>query len=538
MSTMPAAIVNQTESSFVQAIDAWRRTLGDDQVITDTAPYNVDTSSFSAHIPIALRPTTTDQVQQIVRIAQRFAIPIYPISTGHNWGYGTSIPPHSPSAIVDLSSMSKILEFDRELGVVTVEPGVTQGQLHTYLQSHSLPFMVPVTGAGPTCSVLANALERGFGVTPLTDHFGAVISMKVVLPNGEIYESYTRAFNTAGVAQSFKWGTGPYLDGLFSQSNLGITINASIALQPRAERSGALFFVLDSNEQAEEATARIRQLLTTAGHNIGAINVMSRRRVESMLSGSRRMLRNPNAAPPGRKVPLPAGAWFGFGSVYGSEEHYRATFRLVKRSLRGHARQVRIYSADDARRLRWLSGVAAAVGLTRLSGLVDRLEAALGVVDGIPSTFALPLAYAKSGRAPENADLSPAHDGCGLFWYAPIIPMRTGMVRQFIEFAERTCGKHGLVAAMTMTTMSERCYAGTIPLLFDRADADDERRARACFEELYEEGLALGFMPYRMGAQFMPALARHGAGVAPVVKAVKRALDPNLVLAPGRYSFD
>jgi hypothetical protein len=66
---------------------------------------------------------------------------------------------------------------------------------------------------------------------------------------------------------------------------------------------------------------------------------------------------------------------------------------------------------------------------------------------------------------------------------------------------------------------------------------DGERRARLCFEELYQEGLVLGFVPYRIGSQFMAALARNGAGVGPVVKAVKRAVDPNLVLAPGRYSF-
>ena len=59
-----------------------------------------------------------------------------------------------------------------------------------------------------------------------------------------------------------------------------------------------------------------------------------------------------------------------------------------------------------------------------------------------------------------------------------------------------------------------------------------------CFEELYEEGLALGFVPYRIGSQFMPALARHGVGVGSMVQTLKSALDPNLVLAPGRYSFD
>ena len=528
VSTMPSA-VDATRTSLARAIEEWRRAIGDSQVITNTAQYNVDTSSFSGRIPVALRPTCTEQVQHVVRIAQRFSVPVYPISTGHNWGYGTSVPVRSFGAIVDLSALNRILKFDDDLGVVTLEPGVTQGQLSDYLRSNGYPFMVPVTGAGPSCSIVANALERGFGITPITDHFGAVVSMKVVLPDGEIYESYTRAFNTSGVAQAFKWATGPYLDGLFSQSNLGIVVDATIALQARAERSGALFFVLDTNQDVEEVSATIRQLLAAAGQNIGAINVMSRSRVECMASGAQKLSRSGGLL-------LPAGAWFGFGSVYGSREHFRATRRLVKRYLRGHARQVRIYTGRDLKRLRWLSALANKAGWTQLNGLVDRLQAALGIVDGFPSTVALPLAYAKSGQAADDADLNPARDGCGLFWYAPIVPMRRGVVRQFIEFAERVCHKHGLMAPITLTALSPRCYASTIPLLFDRTNSDAERRARMCFEELYEEGLALGFVPYRMGAQFMPGL--KSANVGPVVKAVKNALDPNHVLAPGRYSFD
>ena len=531
LTAAPPAEVEAKPTRLDEAISAWRRAIGDQNVIIDTERYNVDTSSFAGRIPVALRPDSVEQVQQIVRVARRFSIPIYPHSTGHNWGYGTSVPVQSPGAIVDLSAMNKIIDFDRELGVVTIEPGVTQGALSEYLDSRDLPFLVPVTGAGPTCSVLANALERGFGVTPITDHLAAVLSMKVVLPDGQIYESYTRAFDAAGVAQAFKWGTGPYLDGLFSQSNLGIVVDASIALQPRTERSGALFFVLDSNQQVDEATEQIRELLAGGGQNIGAINVMSRSRVESMLTGSSRL----SGA---RSVSMPAGAWFGFGSVYGSKEHYRATCKLVKRSLRGHARQIRIYTSADVRRLRWISWLAAKVGRRSIGELVDRLEAALNIVNGIPSTFALPLAYAKSGRANDKTELNPAHDGCGLFWYAPIVPLRREVVGKFIEFAERTCLKYGVTPAMTLTTLSPRCYACTIPLLFDRMDPDAERRARMCFEELYEEGLALGFVPYRIGSQFMPYLARHGATVGPLVQTVKAALDPEMVLAPGRYSFD
>jgi len=199
-------------------------------------------------------------------------------------------------------------------------------------------------------------------------------------------------------------------------------------------------------------------------------------------------------------------------------------------------RQIRIYDSDDIKRLRRLSALAATVGWPQLTGLVDRLQATIDIVCGIPSTVALPLAYAKSGRA-NNSVLNPARDGCGLFWYSPIVPLRRGVIEQFIEFAERTCSMHGLLAPITLTTLSLRCYAATVPLLFDRMNPDAERRARMCFEELYEKGLALGFVPYRMGSQFMPALVRNGASVGPAVSAIKGALDPNQVLAPGRYSF-
>jgi 4-cresol dehydrogenase (hydroxylating) flavoprotein subunit len=535
VNTKSSVDIDATQTSLSQAISAWRLVLGDGQVLTESAQYNTDTSSFTGRIPVALRPTCTEQVQHAVRIAQRFSIQIYPISTGHNWGYGTSVPVRSPSAVIDLSSMNKIIDFDRDFGIVTLEPGVTQGELSEYLSSRDFPFMVPVTGAGPSCSVVANALERGFGVTPITDHFAAILSMKVVLPGGEIYESYTRKFNAAGVARAFKWSTGPYFDGLFSQSNLGIVVDASIALQARTERCGALFFVLDTNQDVQQATGQIRQLLTAAGSNIGAINLMSRSRVECMLSGSQKMLRDGGTASL-RCESMPAGAWFGFGSVYGSKAYYRATIQQVKRCLRGYARQIRVYTSDDLKHLRWLSALAVAVGWPQSTALLDRLQAAIDVVRGVPSTVALPLAYAKSGRANKTV-LNPAHDGCGLFWYSPVVPLRLGVVEQFIEFVERTCGKHGLLAPITLTTLSQRCYAATIPLLFDRASPDAERRAMMCFEELYEKGLVLGFVPYRIGSQFMPALARSGAGISPLANAIKSALDPNHVLAPGRYSF-
>jgi hypothetical protein len=54
--------------------------------------------------------------------------------------------------------------------VVTLEPGVTQARLHEFLCDGKYPYLVPVTGAGPNCSIVGNAIERGYGITPWVDH--------------------------------------------------------------------------------------------------------------------------------------------------------------------------------------------------------------------------------------------------------------------------------------------------------------------------------------------------------------------------------
>ena len=69
---------------------------------------------------------------------------------------------------------------------------------------------------------MANALERGYGVTPLVDHFGAVTDLEAVLPDGSLYRSALREAGGDEVARLFKWGIGPYSNGLFTQSGFGI----------------------------------------------------------------------------------------------------------------------------------------------------------------------------------------------------------------------------------------------------------------------------------------------------------------------------
>jgi 4-cresol dehydrogenase (hydroxylating) flavoprotein subunit len=217
----------------------------------ELAPYRAGTTPASIRILGALLPANREQVVDVVRIAAAHRIPLYPISTGRNWGYGDARPVQDGCVIVDLSRMNQIEAVDEELSVVTLEPGVTQSDLHRHLEDRGLPFLVPTTGAGSGCSIIGNALERGYGITPLADHFQGLTWIEAVLPDGEIYRTPLTEMRAERADKAFKWGVGPYLDGLFAQGAFGIVTRAAIALAHRPDTVEAFYFRLDSDDQVE-----------------------------------------------------------------------------------------------------------------------------------------------------------------------------------------------------------------------------------------------------------------------------------------------
>ena len=72
-----------------------------------------------------LAPDSTEQVQRIVAIANQFKLPLWPISTGKNLGYGGAAPRLSGTMMLDLKRMNKVLEMNAPLAYALVEPGVS-----------------------------------------------------------------------------------------------------------------------------------------------------------------------------------------------------------------------------------------------------------------------------------------------------------------------------------------------------------------------------------------------------------------------------
>ena len=75
-------------------------------------------------VSAAVAPDNAEHVSQIVKIANRYRIPLFAISTGKNLGYGGSAGNVSGTVIVDLKRMNRVIEVDDERYFAIVEPGV------------------------------------------------------------------------------------------------------------------------------------------------------------------------------------------------------------------------------------------------------------------------------------------------------------------------------------------------------------------------------------------------------------------------------
>jgi len=130
------------ESDFHVAISEFIAALGEANVFIGEAlsdyidPYDVhehDTHEEKRKIPsAAVCPDSTEQLREVLRIANKFAIPVWTFSRGKNLGYGGPAPRVNGSVALDLHRMNRIVEVNDEFHYAVVEPGVTFIDLYNY----------------------------------------------------------------------------------------------------------------------------------------------------------------------------------------------------------------------------------------------------------------------------------------------------------------------------------------------------------------------------------------------------------------------
>jgi len=235
---------NVSAAQWQEALAAFRAAIGEAWVYTSDEDVGLYRDAYSPVwgeeeerlVSAALAPRTVEEMQAIVRTANRFGIPLFPISTGKNLGYGGSAPNLSGSVIVDLKRMNRVLEVDDRRHFAICEPGVSYFDLYRHIRERNLNVWIDVPDPG-WGSVMGNALDHGVGHTwySYRDHFLSHCGLEVVLPNGELLRTGMGALPGAGTFGDFRYGFGPYVDGLFAQAGFGIVTKMGIHLMPRPE---------------------------------------------------------------------------------------------------------------------------------------------------------------------------------------------------------------------------------------------------------------------------------------------------------------
>ncbi len=214
----------------------------------------------TAHVPARTAwPSTSDEVQAIVREANRDRQGLVPVSSRAPHRRGASAPSMPGAVCVDLSRMDRILRIDRRNRIALIEPGVTFDTLVPALAGEGLRIAMPlVPKAGK--SVIASLLEREPLVTPrfAWNALEPLRTVEVIWGNGERLSTgngHMRGERDSDWEQGFVplMAGGPgqldfyrMLSG--AQGAMGIVTWASVKLEPASERSTLLFLVADRLE--------------------------------------------------------------------------------------------------------------------------------------------------------------------------------------------------------------------------------------------------------------------------------------------------
>jgi 4-cresol dehydrogenase (hydroxylating) flavoprotein subunit len=543
--------VERTDGSdrLARATAAWRDLLGDDRVVVGPGTEAPTGHGAMPHLsaPAAaglVRVRSTDEVSQVVRIAGECGVPLYPVSRGKNWGYGDANPVGAGQVVLDLSGMDRVVEVDPELAYAVVEPGVSQQQLHTHLTELGLDLWMSSTASTPDGSLVGNLVERGFGATPYSDHAAHACGLEVVLADGTVVQTgLDRYAGTAG--HVYRWGLGPHLDGLFTQSNLGIVVRAGIWLMPRPERYSAFALTLDDDHQLGEAIDRLRRL-RLAGVITGPVFVenavrtlANRRQYPWEETGGATPLPHDTARALLRQQGEPGttGAWNALGSLYGTRRGLHAALRDVRDGLRGVG-ELHFVVPSRLRRTERVLGPLARLPISPARQVVRRVrQARLGLraLEGAPSARGLNVTRWRLRDRRAGACDDPTREGSGLHWLAPVCPATGEHVRRCVDLVERHMTASGFEPLIRIAVNDSRSLFVTTLLTFDRGVPDEVRQAEVCHRTLTEQLIDAGFPPYRAAVTTMDLLDPGGASYWKVVGTLKQALDPGGILAPGRY---
>ena len=466
--------------------------LGTDAVLSEPAqlaPYREDQTEIEAgDVALVAFPTTTAQIQAIVRRAAQDRMPVTARAYGTNLG-GLAVPSEG-GLVLDLTRMNRVLEIDRDDMVAVIEPGVSQRILKERLTREGIPLTLGYSLAPPDTSVFANALLGGLTNRSLKygDQGESINGLEVVLADGSL--ARLGSWAVEGIPP-FARVPLPDLVGLFIgwQGTTGIATKMAFQLWPLHPLNRRVFFLTYSPRATFEAMRRLVRLECV--DDVGGLS----------WPAGKMMLGVPNPHP----MPAEGEPTFFLYLDLTAEipEEMAVKETLVQRVIDGLRREG------------------------------ERYEGPLDV----QTLVAVNPAMAKFADFPTHLDFLTDTKGGGLTWIGTYGPLS-----RFAD-AAAACGDLMTRAGLPPTIVSRPMRGGHYGVLrfvtvFDRNDPVDVTRVRTVNRELLLALTDRGFLMYKTPAWAWSELQpRMDPGMLAMMAGVKHLLDPHRRFNPGKLGL-
>ena len=186
-------------------------------------------------------------------------MPLWPSSQGRNNGYGGPSPRVRGSVLISFREMSRVLEYNEELGYAVVEPGVRWFDLYDVLHAKGDQHLLSIPDIG-WGSIVGNSLDNGMTYLPLGADFQAQTGMEVVLADGSLLRTGMGAMDDNPSFHLYKRGLGPDIQPLFTQGNYGIVVKMGVWLMKRPKAYRPMYLMVPRDHQVAQSVDILREL--------------------------------------------------------------------------------------------------------------------------------------------------------------------------------------------------------------------------------------------------------------------------------------
>lgn len=290
--------------------------------------YSKDAGVLRGDTAVVVLPETTEQVQEVVRIAERYAVPV--TARGAGTGLAGGAVPIEGGLVVSTTRMNRIFDIDLDNRMAWVGPGVINLDLSRHTEPHGFHF-APDPSSQQSCTIGGNVANNSGGPHCLAEGttVNHVLGLEVVLAGGEVLVVGGAAPDPIGLD----------LRGILvgSEGTLGIVTRALVRLTPNPP---AVRTILAAFADVEAAAATVSGVIA-AGVVPAALEMMDQKMtiaVENWLHAG---------------LPVDAAAIL-LAEVTGEEEAVEAEARLVVEIAGAQgALSVRLAADDAERALLW-----------------------------------------------------------------------------------------------------------------------------------------------------------------------------------------